>query len=448
MKEGEEHNHYSAEYLRKYLDGKLSGPEMQALEKAALEDPFLSDALEGLEASGDNRSSLTSDLTDLQQRLSDRIRTKSRKKGILFRLPNWQAAAAVVFIIGLGTITYTFINKGADQRKIATSVPSDTGARKSEPSPVAVGVDSRKSEKIKAIPDLSKADSGEFAYQPAVKEKKSHVQYENARKPVPAAERANGYTALRAEDEPMDSSPAPEKTSSIAKNADTVSVLPSRNTEIVLQDKVAGLEIKSAKGNSGRYAEGVVLNTEGNPIPSAIITLPGTKNATTTDASGFFRIYIDKGNNAHDIAIQSIGYETYTGKIFPDSGTSNTFRLRQSQASLNEVVVTGLGVQKDDEFSSSYSPKEKTSQAQPQGWDSLYHFIETNKKITTTDSVLKGEEVISFEVSKKGKLSTFKIIKSVSPAHDAEIIRLIKSGPSLKIQKGRKQKCRISILFN
>ena len=40
MEEGKEHKHYPAEYLRKYLDGELTGPEMQALEKAALEDPF------------------------------------------------------------------------------------------------------------------------------------------------------------------------------------------------------------------------------------------------------------------------------------------------------------------------------------------------------------------------------------------------------------------------
>jgi len=32
-----------------YLDGKLNGPEMQAMEKAALEDPFLADAIEGFE---------------------------------------------------------------------------------------------------------------------------------------------------------------------------------------------------------------------------------------------------------------------------------------------------------------------------------------------------------------------------------------------------------------
>jgi CarboxypepD_reg-like domain len=447
MEEGKEHIHNSAEYLRKYLDGELSGPEMQALEKAALEDPFLSDALEGLESSEHNRSSLTCDLTDLQQRLANRITIKNRKKGILFRLTNWQVAAAVFFIIGAAIFTYTLINKGADQTKIAVSTQSDSRASKSEPAPLAIAPDSSKPEKIKVIPDLSKTDSEEFAYKPAAKEKKSRVHYENTRKPIPATERANGYSALRAEEPAMDSRPEQEKTSSIAKNEDSVYVPSSKNKETALQGKVAGLPVQSGSGNNGRYVEGVVLDTAGNPIPSATITVSGTKNATVTDANGVFRIYLNKGNNANDIAIQSMGYESYTGKLSPGGYDSNTYRLR-SAASLNEVVVKGYAAVKRKDITGSVVQVNVKNSNLPMGWDSLYYYIETNKKITTTDSVLKGEEVISFVVSKKGELSSFKIIKSVSPVHDAEIIRLIKSGPPLKIQKGRKQKCTMSILFN
>ena len=65
----------------------------------------------------------------------------------------------------------------------------------------------------------------------------------------------------------------------------------------------------------------------------------------------------------------------------------------------------------------------------------------------TADSLLKGEEVISFSVNKNGELSSFKVVKSISPVHDAEIIRLIKSGPPLKPQKGKNQICEIVILF-
>ena len=43
---------YNRENLLRYISGKMSPAEMHALEKAALEDPFLADALEGLTAGG------------------------------------------------------------------------------------------------------------------------------------------------------------------------------------------------------------------------------------------------------------------------------------------------------------------------------------------------------------------------------------------------------------
>ncbi len=86
--------------------------------------------------------------------------------------------------------------------------------------------------------------------------------------------------------------------------------------------------------------------------------------------------------------------------------------------------------------------------AQVSGWDAFRNYINSNKKIQTADSVLKGEEVISFIVNKKSELSSFKIEKSISPAHDAEIMRLIKEAPPLKIPKGKKKRLQVSITFN
>jgi hypothetical protein len=51
-------------------------------------------------------------------------------------------------------------------------------------------------------------------------------------------------------------------------------------------------------------------------------------------------------------------------------------------------------------------------------------------------------------VNKKGKLSSFKVIKSISSSHDAEVIRLLKLGPPLQTANGKKQKYQISIFFN
>ena len=47
MSESPGHKIYSAADIERYYNGLMSASERHALEKAALEDPFLSDAFEG-----------------------------------------------------------------------------------------------------------------------------------------------------------------------------------------------------------------------------------------------------------------------------------------------------------------------------------------------------------------------------------------------------------------
>ena len=106
--------------VHKYLRGELSAREMHALEKAALDDPFLADALEGLttrEASpqqlaDDNPASISTldqDLSDLTSRLAGRV---AEKKSRIFILPRIRIAAAVILLAGLGLIAlYTSTSK-------------------------------------------------------------------------------------------------------------------------------------------------------------------------------------------------------------------------------------------------------------------------------------------------------------------------------------------------
>src|SRR5712671_499076 len=79
MQEEKNNNKYSAEYIRKYLDGQLSDQAMQALEKAALEDPFLADAIEGIEESRNHAVSFETGIADLKTKLTERISQKKRK---------------------------------------------------------------------------------------------------------------------------------------------------------------------------------------------------------------------------------------------------------------------------------------------------------------------------------------------------------------------------------
>ena len=64
--------------IERYLRGELSGEEMHALEKEALNDPFLAEALEGIEQAGPDN--FLYDLHTIRRSVHDRVRNNPRKK--------------------------------------------------------------------------------------------------------------------------------------------------------------------------------------------------------------------------------------------------------------------------------------------------------------------------------------------------------------------------------
>ena len=120
MEEEKNNNKYSAEYIRKYLDGQLSDQAMQALEKAALEDPFLADAIEGIEESRKHAVSFESGVADLRTKLKERISQKKRKTGIIFQLSKWPVAASFIVVIGLAVFMVTYVSK---KQKVSQTAP-------------------------------------------------------------------------------------------------------------------------------------------------------------------------------------------------------------------------------------------------------------------------------------------------------------------------------------
>ena len=97
---------YSREDLLRYIAGQMPAAEMHALEKAALEDPFLADALEGLqqEAAEETKKHLAA----LDQRLAKRVDHK------IIPMPktNWWRIAVAAALIGfLGIASYFILQK-------------------------------------------------------------------------------------------------------------------------------------------------------------------------------------------------------------------------------------------------------------------------------------------------------------------------------------------------
>jgi len=114
---------YSSSDIQKYLSGTLSSEEMHAMEKAALDDPFLQDALEGIAKQQGTAPDfhLREDLGELEARLENAI--KHKKKALIFLLPRpLRVAAAIILLVGLGTTAfYLFLNEPARSKKLSAA---------------------------------------------------------------------------------------------------------------------------------------------------------------------------------------------------------------------------------------------------------------------------------------------------------------------------------------
>lgn len=102
---------YNATALQRYLSGQMSEADMHALELAALEDPFLADAIEGYSDTSIPGYDPSADLKDIRRRLKDRIESGPHRRIVpLFRYSWLQIAALVLLLAGSSSIIYYLIH--------------------------------------------------------------------------------------------------------------------------------------------------------------------------------------------------------------------------------------------------------------------------------------------------------------------------------------------------
>ena len=116
MAEPSTHINYSFEDIQRYLQGKMSAAEMHAVEKAALQDPFLADAIEGYREVPQ---------VTAQQHLKEinaALQTEQKNSKIisLSKQTQWLRIAAVIIILsGVGVIGSYILKNSNKQQQIA-----------------------------------------------------------------------------------------------------------------------------------------------------------------------------------------------------------------------------------------------------------------------------------------------------------------------------------------
>jgi len=482
MSENRNHiNQYTAADIQRYLDGRMDAAEMHAMEKAALEDPFLADAIEGFDLTKKeyDNDAINNDLIQLRNQIAEKANTGKVRAIASFRW--WRVAAAAIVLIVFGAVTYNYwLNPDKNEQlsvvsnnKPATIEPSSGQANKTitEEKDTLFKKDIAGSEgeiqprtepEKKLDNQIAKAADGEIAAAPPVALKESNQASSNVTKTADAED----FAAVKP-GRFKNKNDSIVTDSALARSQKLVEYEPQRKMTLPDEDRFVVNSDKKAKSKSAgkvdpgltkgitgadnaslNYFNGRVTDNNNRPIANATVQLSNTRNGYTTDQYGNFRI--PSTDSSVNVTISGVGFGSQTLQLRNDLAI-NHIQLQPSSAALSEVVVTKPSANAKREKSNYKTkyPSVLIQDAEPaNGWIEYDKYIESNKRINPDDPNVKaGEVVVSFQVNRKSELSDFKIEQKLSASQDAEAIRLIKEGPSWRLLKGKKARIMVIIRF-
>jgi hypothetical protein len=484
---------YTAIDFQQYYAGTMPAQDMHALEKAALEDPFLADALEGYV----HTVNATVEIEKIKQKLPP-YKEEQKAVVIAFNKKLWmRVAASVALFIGLG---YLFFNLN-DKNETKTIAKNN--------SEVEEKIDSNK---------IEKSDTGSFVTINAASE--GNVAHNHINPPnidvviqMEPLKTTNGTTQTV----PAGTYYSDDKaTSTISGNE--IFIAPSANAEQVnVSEKKEFAKLDDARADSINYRKdvvkslrrdanvdndlvsdrtpllnnnvtqngfnnsynfsGVVKTPAGGPMQNATIKLRNSNIFTKTDNNGRFNFAAKDS-----VAVVSVIASGYANRDLTLNGYATTQPLNTSASKIGEeVVVTAMGTNakkrnnvgyvtqisakdllknsKDKDLNNELAGKvsglnveTKENEKLKSLWEekrqiktdsSNYKTVSNNFKTYVTKNIIplfdekgneyKGKVVLSFITNKKGAPRKIKIETSLNKKCDAQAKKLLENGPAWEI---------------
>jgi len=429
------HKDYSAADIEKYHKGLLSPKEMNDLEKAALEDPFLADAIEGY---ADRAVQMSSDLTELKKRLEekvDRARVVSMAPKNSFKW--WRVAAAVIVLGGIGFLGYRLSTRHKNN-SIAV-LPE----KKSKDSSGSRFIDSQV--KMEIVPKAESTES-KIVTVPAIPPVGKHSRNKRIDTSLRlnsdnVASVAEGYATANMSRENDDSV-------NIDKSATAGSLSTPMPMKARSNDEANALAMPQKKsmslGNQQHlnYFHGRVLDASNNPLPFANVTSTRYNVGTYADAQGNFTLI--SADSLLDVQVRSVGFENGYVQL-KNNVPTNKIILNDDKTIADRVI----SYQKPD--TSLARGTFKLEEPEPaDGWSNYDTYLANN--INVPDDLKlnpnKGQVELSFDVTKDGDPVNFKVEKSLCQKCDEEAIRLIKEGPKWKKKSKKAKRVTVMVPFS
>ncbi len=448
---------YTAYDIEKYHKGLLSPSEMNKLERAALEDPFLADALDGYAETPVN---LSADLTDLTERLHQKkeeqkvipIAAKAGSKFIW-----WRVAAMIILIAGIGYTGYRYaFNNSKEELALKNTdfqkTPVITPAEK-QPEITTEKTAITQSEEA-AVKNIESKNIQTDDIATSTKPTPDRIAAAPVAEAVDMANRQDSVAALN-EVAIVGYSTRSKKESAEVKSVPTqksIAEVPVRNRQYEQENMLRNSQAKNG-GPSANYRaniyRGQIVDAQQNPIPFANITNPVDNVGTYSDAKGRFSLI--SPDSVLQVQVRSLGYKEKNIALQTSTATSQV--VLQDDQSISPIVL-------NQKRQNSNMPSRQNNlvfdEPEPEaGWVNYDSYLVNNIRLPDNDYLKNkkqtpeaiGQVQLSFEVSKQGRPINIKVEKSLCDACDKEAIRLLKEGPKWKRNKGKKHSTTIKVSF-
>ncbi len=442
-----EHNHktWAAADFERYHSGKMPEAEMHALEKAALEDPFLEDALEGYALT----KTPVADISQLQQKLLDKnnVAEDDNEKGrvLWFRSKGASQlfkAAAILIIFG-GLAYFLFNNKN-------------------KPSTDAV--------EIAAVDNTIKKDTGNAVYNmddsvPAIAKLDDNIKDDIITKgselTTPTREQASvDIASTKVHQEEL------IRNANISKDKQAYTVKPAATQNASIKSErsnapapVESKEVEQIAGNKNlSEIKGRVVDNNGNAVPFATIrnNTDARQQSVAADINGNFSLQNTAGSNTANVEVNAVGYETAQTNLANNS-VNNTIVLNQGHSNLSEVAVTQNAKKTQAPAGADYYYDESGKKvkyawnakntyiqlrnASPlEGWPYFYYVM--NDSLITKDSQFNqhnGKITLQFDIDNAGAVQNIIVVKSLNDTADAAAKNILLKSPVLRLNNKQKK---------
>jgi outer membrane biosynthesis protein TonB len=455
-------NTFTAGDIERYHKGLMSPKERHALEKAALDDRLLADALEGY---AQVKSNVHEDLTELRGRLKERIE-KTRTEPVLLRRASiswWKVAAMIVIVIGAGLLVYqlAFVRKNAgiaeDKSDAATNAvgndsvnlskaPTRTAESNKKIDSLSFGLVNEEKQKVERTPGLAVKED-----ESALVDKKKDTDADGVDEvidkqtikippsgPIPLAESNN--------DNASNAAPKLEEPVAKSRRSDNAPVVTEdvryRQVESKQKSAANAAPINQGITNQFNVFRGRVTDNNNNALPFSNITNLNDNVGTYSDARGNF--VLTSPDSVLNVQIRSLGFETTNAQLLPTI-QENNIQLEGDNSITAQVLDTVK--RNTNRPRDSHMTLEEPEPAD--GWNNYDVYLANNLKTPESFKAKQksGTVELVFDVDNKGEPYNIVVKKSLCESCDKEAIRLIKEGPKWKRKFKKAGKATVTVSF-